>query len=715
MEIGGLNLGVVSNMRDTNMAEKKNICSYILIFFLAVSVIVVGFFSYRASLHNALSKNTMDFMRELSNHDMMSLNGKMDAVWSSLENIGDKLRISNKEDSNAIHYLLMLEEKILAFDKVYLVDDQGMAYSSDYQMEPIDDYPFKEKLMEGNERFALSYSTDGQKEKNELLAYGIYFKTPIIWEDKAFIGIVGQKSIKEVQKSLAANTMNCRGDALIFSDNGISISNLHSERENRASIDGNIILQNAKFRKADGYEESIKRLENREEFCTQLFYNGIGYYVYTQPIEKTDWYLAVSMETEIVDGQVNNFLLSSAVFFVVIAISILCIAVFIMWQQQKMQVAMASEKAKTSFLSTMSHEIRTPLNGIIGLQYLMRQNMYNEEKMLEYMDKMEVSTEFLRNLVADILDMSKISSGRLDVVQEKMSLEAILNDVEELLKIQADEAKLAFSMSGALSVSSVYGDSMRLKQILVNFLSNAVKFTDHGGLVELSVTQKNINHDNVETTFKIYDNGCGMSKEFLKEIWEPFSQEHRVKASGTGLGTTLSKTLVERMGGYITVESEVGVGSIFTIVIPHRISTENVIEEVPEKFTEVETDKKRILLVEDNDINREIVTDILSNEGCVVTEAVNGLDALKVFRNSPEWSFDIILMDVQMPVMNGYVAVEQIRQLDRDDAQKIIIFALTANAFQEENNKALAAGMNGVITKPLEVSKLLQIIGDLEK
>lgn len=703
-------------MKNTNVAEKRDVWSYILIFFLAVSVIVVGFFSYRASLRNALADNTMEFMRELSNHDLMSLNNKMDASWSSLESIGKKLRISKIEDINDIHYLLMLESQISSYDKVYLVDDEGMVYSSNYQIAPIDDYPFKEKLIEKDGRFAFSYAADGRKEENEFLAYGIYFNAPITWKDKTFIGIVGQKSIKEVQKSLSANTLDCRGDAIIFSGNGLSISKLHSDRANNLPIDSNALLKDAIFKDADGYEDCIKKLENYEKFCTRFSYNGTGYYVYNQPIENTDWYLSVSMKTEVVDGQVNNFLLSSSVFFIVIAISILILAVFIMWQRQKMQIATASERAKTSFLSTMSHEIRTPLNGIIGLQYLMRQNMYDEEKMLEYMNKLEVSTEFLRSLVADILDMSKIASGRLDVSNEIVSLETILNEVEALLNIQADNAKLSFSMNSTLIVSSVYGDSMRLKQILVNFLSNAVKFTGHGGLVELAVTQKIINDDKVETTFMIYDNGCGMSKEFLTKIWEPFSQEGRVKAnSGTGLGTTLSKTLAETMGGFITVESEEGVGSIFTIVIPHKINKESVIEEVTEKLAEVETDKKRILLVEDNDINREIVSDILRSEGCVVTEAVNGLDALKAFKNSPEWSFDFILMDVQMPIMNGYVAVEQIRQLDREDAQKIIIFALTANAFQEENNKALASGMNGVITKPLEVSKLLQLIGGIEK
>ena len=315
--------------------------------------------------------------------------------------------------------------------------------------------------------------------------------------------------------------------------------------------------------------------------------------------------------------------------------------------------------------------------------------------------------------------MSKIESGQLEIYSSEMNLKALIEEVGILLESQTRRKMLQCSIDcGELTEPIVCGDALRIKQVLTNLLGNAVKFTPEGGAVSLTVGQE-VNGETVHTVFQVSDTGCGMSQEFLERIWQPFEQEHRVAhQNGTGLGTTLSKTLVEKMGGSISVESQLGKGTVFTFSIPLPVVRQTGEESPSNEAKETGHGMggksmlagKHIMVVEDNEINRMIVVSILEDQECELTEARDGQEALASFEGSRQDYYDLILMDIQMPVMNGYEATRSIRSLDRPDAKSVPIIAMTANAFREDIEKALDAGMDDVATKPLDISLLLKKI-----
>lgn len=382
-------------------------------------------------------------------------------------------------------------------------------------------------------------------------------------------------------------------------------------------------------------------------------------------------------------------------------------------RERQIQEMQRESFEKSNYLTNMSHEIRTPLNGIIGLEYLMRENVDNPERLRLYLGKLRVSSQYLKNLVTDVLDISKIENGQLDIDAMPLDLREVLREVQGMVQIQTEESEITFQMHTELSQPYVVGDSVRLKQILVNLLGNAVKFTDKGGWVHLEVSQIMLPRNNVETCFVITDNGCGMSEEFLGRIWEPFEQEGEEKSrSGNGLGTTLCKNLTEQMGGTICVESVRGEGTRFTVRIPAETAarTESFdrgeVKDIP--YTDHEINEEPLVLVaDDNEINREIACEILHGKGYRTQEALNGKEAVDMFEESTPGSISRILMDIRMPVMDGYEAARFIRNMDRADAETVKIIALTANAFKEELERAEKAGMDGVITKPVDIEQLL--------
>lgn len=385
---------------------------------------------------------------------------------------------------------------------------------------------------------------------------------------------------------------------------------------------------------------------------------------------------------------------------------------------QKKQIGKIKRQGleKSKYLTNMSHEIRTPLNGIIGLEYLMRENVDHPDRILVYLDKLKVSSQFLKNLVADVLDISKIENGQLEIEATPLDLREVLRIVQGMVQIQTEEAQVTFKMDAELMEPYIIGDEVRLKQILVNLLGNAVKFTDKGGWVQLEVGQSVVVQERVETCFVISDNGCGMSEEFLKRIWEPFEQEGEPqRKSGNGLGTTLCKSLTEQMGGTISVDSVRGMGTRFTVIIPaaiasrkeDKIPSENDVSLRSQKTADEILDDTVVLVADDNEINREIACEILHGQGYRTMEAVNGREAVEMFEGSAPGTIGRILMDIRMPIMDGYEAARAIREMAREDAGGVKIIALTANAFREELEGARKAGMDGVITKPVDVEQLL--------
>ena len=379
-----------------------------------------------------------------------------------------------------------------------------------------------------------------------------------------------------------------------------------------------------------------------------------------------------------------------------------------------------ASRAKTNFLNNMSHDIRTPMNAIVGFTALASSHLDEREMVKDYLEKITVSSQHLLSLINDVLDMSRIESGKMALEESEVHLPDMIRDLRAIVQpsVEAKQQELLIDTQDMIHEDIVI-DRLRLNQIFLNLLSNAVKFTPGGGTISLRVVEKPAMTEDLTTfAFHIKDTGIGMSTDFASTIFDPFTREKTSTVSGiqgTGLGMAITKSIVDMMGGTITVSSEVGRGTEFVVTIPCKLSraTENNAPEAAPAKERPDFAGRRILLAEDNEMNRMIAEAILTEQGFALDVAPNGEQAVAMVSEAPAGTYDVILMDIQMPVMDGYEAARQIRALADPQKAKIPIVAVTANAFEEDRKLALSAGMNGHLAKPYDIPAMLETLGRL--
>ena len=382
--------------------------------------------------------------------------------------------------------------------------------------------------------------------------------------------------------------------------------------------------------------------------------------------------------------------------------------------------AEAANEAKTEFLQRMSHDIRTPINGICGMIDVADHYAEDMKKQTECRAKIKEASHLLLELINEVLDMSKLESDEVILEEIPFNLNSISEEILGVIEQMATEQNIRILWEEKeVTHWNLIGSPVHVKRTLMNILSNAVKYNKENGYVYISCREIPSEQTAMTTLeFVCRDTGIGMTEAFQKRIFEPFAQEHagsRTKFAGTGLGMPITKKLVEKMGGTISFESKEGTGTTFVIRIPFRIDTDRKDRTETEEKTETSIQGLHVLLTEDNELNMEIAEFVLQNEGTVVTKAWNGQEAVDIFRKSSPGEFDVILMDIMMPVMNGYEAAKMIRSLDREDAKVIPIIAMTANAFIEDRMRAKEAGMDEHIAKPVDRKLLVKVINELVK
>lgn len=374
----------------------------------------------------------------------------------------------------------------------------------------------------------------------------------------------------------------------------------------------------------------------------------------------------------------------------------------------------AVSQAKTDFLSRMSHEIRTPLNAIVGMTAIARNVADDREKVLECLDKLETSNQYLISLINDILDMSRIESGKMELNVQSTDMEEFVKSLEGMMRPQAEQKGLGFAVENSCCRGLfLVTDRLRLEQVLINIIGNAVKFTEQGGTVLFSVTPDGRGPGGQRLTFSVKDTGIGIAPEALDSIFNAFEQAERntsVKYGGTGLGLAISSRLVQMMGGTLGVRSEPGKGSEFFFTLCLPIGIKDVKAPRHREPEHHDFHGKRLLVVEDNQLNQEIAQSLLEMEGFLVETAENGQAALDAFTDHEPEYYDAVLMDIRMPVMDGIEATRRIRTMERPDSRTIPIIAMTANAFDEDSRKSLDSGMNGHLSKPIRVEELLRML-----
>ena len=406
-----------------------------------------------------------------------------------------------------------------------------------------------------------------------------------------------------------------------------------------------------------------------------------------------------------------------SIWFVSVVLIIVWIIVYLLIQARKAQIqAEKANAAKSDFLFNMSHDIRTPMNALLGYSELIKRKL-TDPKLLDYQEKMEQSGNLLLSIINNVLDMARIESGKVELDEDYVKIRDIYQGIYKIFQAEAEKKGIHLKMEYDVKHEHVICDETKNKEIFLNLISNAVKYTASGGRVTIRITELDCDRkDYVRIRTQVIDTGIGMSEEFLPFLFEAFARERNTtdgKIAGTGLGMPIIKKYIDMMYGTIEVESKQGEGSKFTVTLEYRIADKSYYERATEKFSDMDETRisgKHILLAEDNDLNAEIAEFILEDMGLIVDRVEDGVQCVSRIEQKPAGTYDLILMDIQMPNMDGYRATEMIRGLSDKDKATIPIIAMTANAFEEDRKKALAKGMNGHIAKPVDAEKVEKTI-----
>lgn len=690
----------------------KHLVPAFLLQIVLIAVVLIAYMNlFNKETYGAMFEN----MEEISQHDIGSIRSYFDSRWNELEHIGERLSMYQSADEGDIRKQLSIEQASSNFEILYLVDEKGQTYTNNMIYEA--DETLLNMLNDKDGRFVMKYNdgsySDGTEKEN--IIYGAR-TAPFNFGGVNFIGIMASSDTAAIQDRLKIDSFDGRGYSSIIDRNGYFIVGVDLSYDTNNADNFFERLRNGNSSYKDGAEGIIEKIQSGESlFSTYINQQGEERVFVCQPVEDTDWYFVMSIPISVFVEQSAVLLRMTTVMLIVVVVIIAIMAAVLFKSSRNTIEARAEANARSSFLSIMSHEIRTPLNGIIGLNKLMQDNIGDCKRISEYLSKSADTSQYLLALVNDILDISKLHEGKVELLNEPFSIEEITESVCSMQRDNILSKKIEFTFSKDITVPYVMGDEIRLKQVLMNIVSNAAKFTEQGGRISFTVTQECTGKNTVTTFFEIADTGCGISEDFQKHIFEPFSQERsKILSSqkGTGLGMSISYMLMKQMDGDIELISQEGRGSIFTVVFPSKISDEKLnrvtLEKPPVNFKDKPLS---ILIAEDNELNAEILTEILSAAGCTVTHANDGKKTVERFLSSESNELDVILMDIQMPVMNGYEAAAEIRSCGREDAKTVKIFACTANTFNEDAEKAYESGMDDFLAKPIDVAELMSKLG----
>jgi signal transduction histidine kinase/CheY-like chemotaxis protein len=711
------------------MVSKQQMKQYqwVWIFLAAVLVVWLTCFVWlqRASSeasNDAVTEMSTVYLGELSTQKIGHLKTRISGQFSRLTVVAEALSAEDMADEQTLDDFVRRMQQANNFAFLAFVDDKGNYHSADGVYPVASQISSMGTLLEGGQLISYDETISG----DNMLLLGINID-PVSYGDTSFFAVIAGLNKENIAQQLSISTGSAQVQSNIYTRTGNLVVD-GGEGEN-VSLGANLfsgLRQYATF--SSGYDLASMQQDfqqGREGLCIYTV-DGEEEYLFYAPISDTDWYMITLIPYASMAQTIEDFggtLYQDAVVVSIIMVAALFL-IFLFYNSSMRRATQATRaamlqaeeasRAKSEFLSRMSHDIRTPINGIMGMTSIAMQHTDDPERTMDCLEKIDNSSHHLLSLVNDVLDLSRIESGKVDMNLVPLHMGTLVNSCANMIEGQLVSHDVTLERQFEhLDHACVLADEVHLKQILINILGNAVKFTPGGGRIFFRVRETGIEGNTVRFRFEIEDTGIGMQEEFLDKIWDAFVQENsggRTHYNGTGLGMTIVKQFVEMMDGTISVTSQVGVGSCFTVEIPFTVDASGSASPSQETAG-ADLTGMQVLLVEDNEINAEIAQTLMEEEGIVVTAAGNGREALELFESSPPQRFDAILMDVMMPVMDGLTATRAIRALPRPDAQTIPILAMTANAYTDDMRRTAEAGMNAHLSKPLDMAQLINTLG----
>ena len=717
------------------------------------------FFLYQIYIQDIIYEERLNQMEEVTRQMFQNLEDVIDARWNRVTEECNYLEDASVQTTEELCEYMKKKYglSVYAEQRITLlaVDSEGGYYTESgnrgifRELDYFEDSP--EKIS-----FVFNVLTDDQSEMVFLkrLSEPIHLQN----DDKEtvirYLGIA--QDMEQLNPYFNCDAYKKNNSVYVLDNNGFKMFN-----SNRVELikGHNVfsVLKKMKYLHNSSFDKTEAELEEKGCSYSNAVLDGTEYFYGLKRMENAEWTLIFLVPAKYVATNtlklVNFVMIFIVIFTVIVAACVILGISFVMHRNQQeairverennakletvntelrqaklaaeeaFQVAQEANRSKSSFLANMSHDIRTPMNAIVGITSLIEHECDDGEKVKEYAKKIELSSQHLLGIINDVLDMSKIETGKTTLKYADFSISELLQEMDTVFHPQANEKHQTFVITGEnIRHDWVKGDRIHLMQIFTNLLSNAVKYTQAGGIIQFIVEECQTNSSvYAKFHFMVKDNGMGMSPDFKDKIFDAFTREESSltnKIQGTGLGMAITRNLVEVMGGTIDVESVKGQGSCFEVLLDLKIAEQRVAaptQKIQENMQDISVLKcMRFLCAEDNELNAEILTELLKIEGAECTICENGEEILKAFEQSAPGDYDMILMDVQMPVMNGYEATKAIRRSSHELAKTIPIIAMTANAFSEDIQHSLAAGMNAHISKPVEMRILEKNVRDIK-
>ena len=729
-------------------------------FVIIVSLLTL-FVMSQTYIQNLVYHERLSQMEEVTHQMFRSLEDVIDTHWDEVDVQCSYLYYTPlKTDTEFYRYLKKLSELSNYHERqieLIAVDSAGHYYTENGRM----------GLLRGMNYLAdspqwVSYVSNSLTVDDSRMVFLKQLSTPITLQSGEkeitlrYFGI--SQSMTQLNDYFRCDAYENNNSVYVLDDDGFKLFNAN-DTELLKGHNVYTVLSRMSYLHGSSFAEAKEQLDRTGSCYSNAVLDGTEYFYALKQMENAWWTLAFLVPAEYVAVNTQKLVNIVMVIIIVIAMMFSVITVFVGWfllrqkQQQELQAekeanlrleqynihltqvndelrqaqdiaaealqsAERASKAKTDFLANMSHDIRTPMNAIIGITTLMKNELHQPEKLAEHLGKLENSGQLLLGIINDILDMSRIESGKTTLNEEKMNLPQQISQLDSIIRQQAGQRRQTFTVNTHLQHENVLADPNRLNQVLMNILSNAVKYTPKGGHIRLEMEELPRNEHFARYRFVVQDDGIGMSEAFQKTLFDPFTREEKSgtnKVQGTGLGMAITKSIVDLMGGSISVESAPGKGTRFEVVLEFPIDTESdhaqKVQALPEEAEETSPlSGMKFLCAEDNAINAEILEMLLEAKGASCTICSNGQEIVDAFASVKPGEYDMVLMDVQMPVMDGLEATRRIRSGENPLGKTIPILAMTANAFLEDMQKSKEAGMDEHLSKPVDISALEQTV-----